>query len=297
MSQKNRSVRRSLLRATDRVFDFIGIRPLGIIVFLSSLFFLVQLVGISNAVIRVEAVAVGAIVEHPSLVASFATGVFVQPGDHVEIGTPLVELSSHFVDQKIARIDSDMEQLINEYKLAQARLLVKEERWVEPSMRLRPNRPSLEDPTSDLYEKQLDALRSRRNMLINDRSSLVVRSSYRGIVREVTRVGSSVAEGESVAAVMPEFAEEIVAFVKPTTDPDAIATGAPVIIVGAKGLGCDAVGLVRRRGATVSEAPPQLRNFLGGRIHGMPIHISVPASCQLGNGQVVTLDFIRDGVT
>jgi len=297
MSQKLKSVRRGILRASDRFFDFIGIRPLGIIVFLSSLFFLVQLVGISNAVIRVEAVAMGAVVEHPSLVDSFATGVFVQPGDYVEIGTPLVELSSHFVDQKIARIDSDMEQLINEYKLVQARLLVKEERWVEPSKRLRPNRPSLESPTSELYEKQLDALRSRRNVLIGDRSSLVVRSSYQGVVKEVTRVGASVAEGESVASVMPEFAEEIVAFVNPTTDPDAIATGASVLIVGAKGPGCNAVGLVRRRGATVSQAPPQLRNFLGSRIHGMPIHISVPASCQLGNGQIVTLDFIKDRVS
>jgi hypothetical protein len=96
---------------------------------------------------------------------------------------------------------------------------------------------------------------------------------------------------------MPEFAEEIVAFVKPTTDPDAIATGASVVIVGAKGLGCDAVALVERRGATVAQAPPQLRNFIGGRIHGMPIHISVPESCQLGNGQVVTLDFIKTGVS
>jgi len=267
------------------------------LVFLSSLLLLVQLVGISNSVIRVEAVAVGTIVEHPSLVSSFATSVFVQPGDHVEVGTALVELSSHFVDQKISRIDSDMEQLINEYKLAQARLLVKEERWVEPAMRLRPNRPSLEQQTSELYEKQLESLRSRRNMLLEDRNSLVVRSNYRGIVREVARVGSSVAEGQSVAAVMPEFAEEIVAFVKPTTDPDAIATGAPVLIVGAKGLGCDAVALVERRGATVAQAPPQLRNFIGSRIHGMPIHISVPASCQLGNGQVVTLDFIKPGVS
>ena len=110
-------------------------------------------------------------------------------------------------------------------------------------------------------------------------------------------MGSSVAEGESVAAIMPEFAEEIVAYVAPTTDPDAIATGAFVQIVGATGSDCEKPGQVRRRGASVAEAPPQLRNFFGSKIHGMPIHVSVPDSCLLGNGQVVTLDFLKGGVS
>jgi hypothetical protein len=96
---------------------------------------------------------------------------------------------------------------------------------------------------------------------------------------------------------MPEFAQEIVAFVAPTTDPEAIATGALVRIAGATGPGCSNVGMVRRRGATVKEAPAQLRNFFGSKVHGMPIHVSVPPSCRLGNGQIVTLDFTKSGVS
>ncbi len=292
-----RRISMKFIRGTDRIFDSVGVRPLGICVFSLSVFLLVNLVSVSQSVIRVEAVAIGEIVHHPALVASFATEVFVKQGDRVGIGTPLVELSPHFIDQRIGRLDSQMEQLINESKLAQAQLLVKEERWVAPGLRLRPNRPSLEDPTSDFYAKQIESLRTRRDMLLSDRDSLLIKSNFEGIVKEVTRVGSSFAEGDSVASIMPEFAQEIVAFVAPTTDPEAIATGALVRIAGATGPGCSNVGMVRRRGATVREAPAQLRNFFGSKVHGMPIHVSVPPSCRLGNGQIVTLDFTKSGVS
>jgi hypothetical protein len=290
MKARKRNTGATLIRAADRLFDALAMRPLGIIVFAGSVYCLLQLIGMSGASIRVEAVAVGTMVEHPSKVASFAIRVFVKPGDHVDIGSPLVELSPYFLDQRIARLNGEIEQLINESKLAQAQLVVKEERWVNPAMRLRPKRPSLESPTADFYAKQIESLRVRRDMLIEDRESLLVKSDFEGVVEKVTWPGAAVAEGGSVATVMPEFADEIVAFVEPTTDPGMIDPGAFVRILGAEGSNCRDVAVIRRRGASVEEAPAQLKTFLGGRVHGMPVHISVPENCRLGNGQIVTVD-------
>ena len=286
---------RSFVRRLDALFDAVGMRPLGVVVFFGSAYCLLQLIGLSGSSIRVEAVAVGTMVEHPSRVASFATGVFVKPGDHVDIGTPLVELSPYFLDQRISRLNGEIEQLINESKLAQAQLVVKEERWVDPSMRLRPNRPSLENPTSEFYAKQIESLRLRRNMMIQDRESLLVKSNFSGVIERVTWPGAAVAEGESVATVMPEFAEEIVAYVEPTIDPSMIDSGAAVLIVGDEGSHCNDMAVIRRRGASVEQAPAQLKTFLGNRVHGMPVHISVPQACQLGNGQIVTVDLKNEG--
>lgn len=295
MKTRKTRIGATLIRRMDRLFDALGMRPLGIVVFAGSAYCLLQLIGLSGTSIRVEAVAVGTMVEHPSKVASFATAVFVKPGDHVDIGAPLVELSPYFLDQRIARFNGEIEQLINESKLAQAQLVIKEERWVDPAMRLRPNRPSLESPTSDFYAKQIESLRARRNMLIEDRDSLLVKSDFEGVVESVTWPGAAVAEGESVATVMPEFAEEIVAYVEPTTDPSMIDAGATVRILGAEGSACRDVAVIRRRGASVEQAPAQLRTFLGSRVHGMPVHISVPQACRLGNGQIVTVDLKNEG--
>lgn len=290
-SRNRRTVRKKL----DVLFDRLGMRPLGVLVFAGSTYLLLQLIGLTGTSVRVDAVAVGTMVEHPSKVASFSTGVFVKPGDYVDIGTPLVELSPYFLDQKISRLNGEIEQLINESKLAQAQLVVKEERWIEPSMRLRPNRPSLESPTSEFYAKQIESLKMRRNMLIQDRDSLLIKSDFSGVVERVTWPGAAVAEGESVATVMPEFAEEIVAYVEPTIDPGMIDSGASVEIVGAEGSHCNDIAIIRRRGASVEVAPAQLKTFLGGRVHGMPVHISVPEACRLGNGQIVTVDLKNEG--
>jgi len=68
-------------------------------VFLGALLLNLQLAG--GGAIRAEAVARAPTVDHPAPVASFVTAVFVRPGDAVQVGTPLVDLSSHFIDREL----------------------------------------------------------------------------------------------------------------------------------------------------------------------------------------------------
>jgi multidrug resistance efflux pump len=265
-------------------------RPLGIAVFGGSAALLVHLIGASQSAIRADAVAVARRVDHPSQVVSFVTAVYVNPGDHVGVGTPLAELSPYFINQKVERIDSEIEQLINQSKLAQAQLVVDEERWVAPSLRSRPTRPSLEAPTEAYYSKQIAVLRLQRSVLEADLEALVVKSKFAGVVAQVAWLGASIAEGASVASVMPQYAEEIVAYVPATADPQLIAANASAYIVNADTEGCQSPGVVRSRGAAVEEAPAQLSRFMRP-VHGTPVHIGIPEACRLGNGQVLAIDF------
>ena len=289
--QRHHSLRGRALRASDRLFDLVGLRPLGLIVFALSAVALMHLLGLSVSSVRADGVAAARVVDHPARVASFATRVFVHPGDRVEVGTALVELSPLFIDQELQQLAREIEQAINESRLAQARLVVSEERWLAPGLRQMPKRPSLEQPTAAYYEKQLEVLQSRRAALLEDRKSLTIRSNFRGIVAEVTWVGASVAAGASVASVMPEFAEEIIAYIPPATQPEMITDAAAVYIVGAEFAACRLPGRVQRRGAAVVEAPGQLRQLFRDPLHGLPVHVSIPSECKLGIGQVLRLDF------
>jgi multidrug efflux pump subunit AcrA (membrane-fusion protein) len=279
-----------LLRASDVLFDSIGMRPVGMLVFAGSMAVLTSLISASDSAIRADAIATATRVDHPSQVASFVTAVYVKPGDRVEVGTPLAELSPYFINQKIAHIDLEIERLISQSKLAQAQLVVEEERWVETDMRTRPTRPSLEAPTETFYSKQIAVLRMERKALEEDRDGLVVKSQFRGVVSEVTWLGASIAEGASVASVMPEVAEEIVAYVPARADPSLVRKDANAFIVNAESEECRGPGVVRQRGAAVVQAPAQLTKFLGP-VHGTPVHISVPKACRLGIGQVLSVDF------
>lgn len=296
MTNRRSSLRRRLIRGSDGLFDWIGLRPLGIAVFAASGFLLVHVIGSSMASIRADGVAVATPIDHPARVASFVTRVFVKRGERVEVGSPLVELSSYFLDQDLTRLDLEIEQMINESRLAQARLLVDEERWVEPALRLRPARPSLEGPTADYYAKQIEVLRARRGVLLENREALVVRASSSGVVSRVGWIGASIAAGSSVASVMPEFAEEIVAYIPPRIDPTAIGRGVATYLVAAETSECREAGRVRSRGAAVEEAPPQLKHLFRDPVHGMPVHISIPRDCRLANGQVLALDFRKRGM-
>ena len=287
----SRSMSERVLRASDGWFDKIGLRPLGIAVFTASVVAFVQLLGMTVGSVRSEAVATSRIIEHPSPVGSFATDVFVKPGDFVEIGSPLLELSSRFIERELARLEGRVEELQDESFLAEATLHVNEERWLDPGLRQRPNRPSLEAPTKAFFSKQLELLEARRMALAEEMEALVVRSSFRGVVAEVTRLGAWVPVGASVASVMPEFAEEIVAYMPPGTNPALIAQESVAYIVGTPYEKCLIPGRVKRRGAAVSEAPGQLKGLFLNAVHGMPVHVAIPDGCKLGNGQVVTLDF------
>jgi len=280
-----------LARSTDVFFDTVGMRPLGIIVFAASAVALAELLGASVATVRVEAIATAQIIDHPSRVASFVTAVYVKPGDRVDVGAPLVELSPHFINQEIQQLDREIEQLINESHLVQAKLIVDEERWVRPGLRQMPKRPSLEVPTDAYFAKQRELIESNRRALLDNRAALTIYSDFEGIVADVTWRGASISPGGSVASVMPEYAEEIVAYVPPSTNPALIGDDAVGYIIGADFEACRAPGQIQRRGAAVEEAPGQLKQIFSEPLHGMPVHVSIPPGCKLGNGQVLRLDF------
>ena len=253
--------RKQLVRAGDRIFDAIGARPLGIVVFVGSAAFFLYVAGLSAAATRADGIAVAGVVHHPAMVSSFTTAIFVRPGDRVEVGAPLVELSARFLDQAAERIDLEIAQVRSE-----------------------------QAPSTHL-DARLEALLVRRTRIMKQRESLVVTASAVGIVSDVASLGASIAEGASVAEVMPAFAEEIVAYVPPSTDPSRIAKGTSTYLVGSDSEACRGAGRVRNRGAQVKEAPKQLTHFLGLAVHGMPVHISPPPGCRLINGQAVALSF------
>jgi multidrug efflux pump subunit AcrA (membrane-fusion protein) len=281
-----------LRRAYDGVFDWISARPLSILVFAASVAALVYMQSINAGHFRVRAVAQAVTVEHPALADSYVSRVYVHPGDRVDAGAPLVELSSYFVEQELARVNAEIEQVLRESRLAQAELLVDEERWLERSLRRRPSAPSLERPTEALFAAELKVLVTQRSQLEAAREHLTIFSTQTGRVAAVAAAGSSVAVGTSVAAVTPDYAEEIVAYIPAETDPIQIEVGAPVTIVRPRLL-CDEDGTVLRRGAAVQEAPAQLTNFLRFPVHGMPVYISIPSDCSIGVGQVLAVQFAK----
>jgi len=292
MPDRTRIAYRSVQRGIGRVFDAIGARPIGIVVFAASVALLGYLqVGVGGS-IRADAVATAPLIDHPSRVVSFVTNVFVNVGDRVEPGTPLVELSPHFIDRELLQIDAEVEKLLEESKLAQARLHVDEQRWLSPEMRMRPDRPSLERPTEALFAKEIAVLQTRRSQLLDDRNALTVTASLPGRVVMVAYSGSAIAMGGSVASVSPEFAEEIVAYVSSDLQPAAVAVGAPVSISRPARV-CRGDAQVLRLGAMVEEAPGQLRGLFRFPVHGMPVYISIPEDCQLGVGQVLSVEFAR----
>jgi hypothetical protein len=291
MSSAPPSTLARLLRNFYALCDSIGMRPLGLGVFLASAFALLQLAVLGDGAVQADAVATARPVDHPSRASSFVTAVFVELGAHVEVGEPLVELSPYFIDQRIARLEVEIEQLTNKSKLAQASLVVEEQRFVAPGLRSRPNRPSLEHPTAEFYAKQLEVIETRRALLLEDRKSLTIRSSFAGRVASLAWLGASIAEGASVAAVLPEHAEEIVAYLPPTTALGAVETGATARILNPPTAQCRAPARVLRLGAAVELAPGQLGGVLRLPVHGTPVHVSMPIECELGIGQVVSLEF------
>jgi len=286
------SIRRSARRGVDRTFDFLGARPFGIAVFGISVALLVYLqMGIGSN-IRADAIATAQMRDHPALVSSFVTDVYVHVGDTVEMGAPLVELSPHFINRELERIDAEVQKMLQESELAQARLLVKEQRWMSPETRLRPERPSLEDPTQRLYTRELAQLQTRRRQLLEDREALMMTATISGRVAFVAAIGSSVATGGTVATLSPEYAQEIVAYVPSDLLPESVVIGMPVY-VSQSTFACSGAGKVLRRGATVEEAPGQLRNLFRFPVHGTPVYISIPSGCEFGIGQVLGVEFAR----
>ena len=282
-------------RLISRFFESMNARPFSILVFAGSVALLLFLQSSELGRFRVRAVAEARGVEHPAAVSSFVSQVYVRPGDPVDPGTPLVEISPRFIERELALLDAEAEEILREAELARARLAMEEESWLPQEFRARPNRPSSIGPTEALFAAQLARIQTRREQLRADRALLTVHSASQGRVAFVLREGASVATGTSVATVMPEFADEIVAYVPAETDPALIAPGALARLRDSRVAECSADGRVLRRGYGVVAAPPQLSGLFRLPVHGMPIYISTPPGCRLGVGQVLTVDFPKAG--
>jgi hypothetical protein len=278
-------------RAVDRGFERLSARPLGIIVFGASVVMLVMLQNSQVGRFRVRALAEARSVEHPAVVQTVVERAHVRPGDVVEIGDLMIELSPRFVDSQLAEIDARIEQAQREATLAAAELVIDEERWLNAPDRRRPSRPSLSPETDAFHAARVEFLKTRRAALLRDRGQLAVKSSLRGRVVATMPLGASVDVGTSVATVAPEHAEEIVAYVPPETNPVLVEIGTRARLLESQVAGCRAYGTVLRTGAGVVEAPGQLRGFLRLPMHGMPVYISVPEGCELGGGQVLAVEF------
>jgi multidrug resistance efflux pump len=263
------------------------------VVFAASVALLVFLQTSSLGRFQARAVAHARVIEHPALAASFVEKVYVQSGDPIDVGAPIADLSPYFVERELQRLDAEMKQVEHEAELARRRLMVNEERWLDAPLRTRPSQPSLLRQTAELFEARLDLLRTRRAQLLEDRDNLTVKSHSRGRVSLVVAEGTSVAIGTSVATVTPEYAEEIVAYVPSDTEPALIRPGTAVQLSGPGTLSCTGLGSVLRRGAAVERAPDQVRGVLPVPVLGLPVFITVPDGCQLGVGQLLTVEFAK----
>lgn len=292
MARGRSGVAGSFTRAIDRAFERLSARPLSLLVFAGSIALLVFLESTNAGRFHAQAVTRAPVEEHPALVASFVEAVYALPGDQVAAGSPLLDLSSHFIDRELARIDLEIEQVVHESRLARARLLVDEERWIAPGLRRQPNRPSLERPTEELYAAQLERLHARRALLAEDQRKLTIVSRAGGRVSRIMTPGSAVAIGTSVATVLPGSAREIVAYLPSGTDPALVSPGTRVTLAGTS-LPCASAARVLRPGAAVEEAPSQLTNWFRFPVFGLPVYISVPEGCDLGVGQTLSVEFAR----
>jgi biotin carboxyl carrier protein len=295
LSKEARPSTNGLQRFLERSSERLSARPLSVLVFVGTLSLFAYLETQDSGHFRVRAVAQASSVAHPALADSYVESVYVRPGDAVEPGTPLLELSSHFIDREIQEIELEIEELRRESKLEQARLSVKEQLWLPEDVRVRPNRPSLGSPTSAYYESKTKALQLRLSVLIEDRTRLTITSRSEGRVGWVVTQGSSVSVGSTVAMVSREYSDEIVAYVPAETLPASIAPGVRVSVVD-PAVGCFLPGEVLRRGAGVEEAPGQLLEWFRFPVHGMPVYISVPPDCKLADGQLVAVEFARESM-
>ena len=286
-----------MIRLGDRFFDALGLRPIGIVVFGISTILFFHLIGRTAGTMTAEGVAVAGRVDHPAPVSSFVTRTFAKVGDRVVVGAPLVELSPMFIDQALARVSLSLEQLQQQSTLLPSDLVVysnQDGRAVSGVSRFSGSEDaaeSIEALTRARYAAEIEVLAMRQARLLGDREALIVKSNFAGIVSRVTWLGASVSERDSVASIIPEFAEEIVAYVAATTDASAISNGVAIDLLGAQPPECQSPGRVRGRGAEVEQAPGQLRGVLGTSVHGMPVHIKIPSDCRLVNGQVLSLNF------
>lgn len=277
------------------IFESISARPFSIVVFAGSVALLLVLQTSEVGRFRARAVAEARAVEHPAAVASFVAEVFVRPGDPVQVGMPLAEISPRFIDRELALLDAEVKRILREAELARSEIAMEEEVWLPQEYRQRPNRPSSLRPTEALFAAQLERAEMRREQLRADRAALTVTAQADGRIAAVLSSGSAVAIGTSVATVVPEFADEIVAYVPPDTDPALIEPGALAQLHNTQTVECRGGGRVTRRGYGVVEAPGQLQGLFRLPVHGMPVYISTPPGCQLGVGQVLDVDFPKAG--
>jgi hypothetical protein len=151
---------------------------------------------------------------------------------------------------------------------------------------------ALNTALSGYVDAQLQLVQRQKEEIIQGINNLTIHARESGRVLTVLPQGSAVSRGTSVATIVREQPEEVVAFFSPSSTSDNFLLGAEVRITGPQFF-CSEMGQVLRLGGSVQEAPGQLSNLLGITSFGLPVHISVPENCPLIPGQAVTVQLIN----
>lgn len=108
--------------AVESFSEKVRLRPLGVVVLVASAALLVVFQYVSGYHVQAPAVADAVAWQHPSPLSTVIHETHVQPGDVVEEGTPLVTLSSLFLERDLALVDAEIERLSSATRLDLARL-------------------------------------------------------------------------------------------------------------------------------------------------------------------------------
>ncbi|MBN1944617.1 MAG: hypothetical protein JW797_03030 [Bradymonadales bacterium] len=192
--------RRSPGRFSEALFDRLGARPLGIIVFVLSALALIAITRTSAGKFSAPAIAHGYQVDHPARSDSFIEQVYVHPGDAIQTGAPLVALSSQLLERQLEQIDAEiarvqrlaeLEQLTASVDLADAEW----DRQVDLTRaRLQLDQAEADeqygDTVSDLFADYLQRLRDRVERRLGQASDLEEAELDQGRARAEARQGS-----------------------------------------------------------------------------------------------------------
>lgn len=212
-------------------------------------------------------------------------------------GTLRERLNERLQDRTARVEDLEKTELMHETYVAtaeEASLLARSEddlaRGLRRRLESRPELIKLSETMLAYYEASIRELQEQRNGLMDALRQSTVLARASGRVEYVLPAGASAALGMPVAAIVPDHASEIVAYLPARTNPLEFTPGAKAVITAA---GCPAEGTLKRTGGNVVEAPLHLQTRLFTSVFGLPAYISVPEECRIGVGQTLSVQLER----
>ena len=154
------------------------------------------------------------------------------------------------------------------------------------------NSPHLDQANSDLYLAKKQILELKIADLQDQIDKATIRASVAGRIENVLPQGSPALTSTNLASIIPERAQEIIAFLPAKTQPDSIRVGSMVHIVEPSNA-CPSPAKLVRIGARVELAPGQITGLFNSSVHGLPVYLEIPSECTFGVGQLLSVDIPR----